>query len=152
MTQSLKQRAMQLLHADGGVLTRDLLRVPGKFGLGQVPARLQPDATTSMICGFCSTGCSLSVHLAQGEAINLSPTTDYSVNLGMACPKGWEALAPLRAPDRATTPLLRGPDGVLRAVDWPAALDAFVKGMRGVQERHGAAAVAFLGTGQIPIE
>ena len=25
----------------------------------------------------------------------------------MACPKGWEALTPLRAPDRATTPLLR---------------------------------------------
>ena len=51
-----------------------------------------------MVCGFCSTGCSLDVHLRDGEAVNLTPTTDYPVNLGMACPKGWEALTPLRRP------------------------------------------------------
>ena len=74
---------------------------------GKVPARLKPDDTTTMVCGFCSTGCGLNVHLKDGQAINLSADTDYPVNLGMACPKGWEALTPLRAPDRATTPLLR---------------------------------------------
>ena len=47
--------------------------------------------------------------------MNLTPATDYPVNLGMACPKGWEALTPLRAPDRATTPLLRDARGKLRA-------------------------------------
>ena len=66
----------------------------------------------------------------------------------MACPKGWEALAPLTAPDRATSPLLRGPDGVLRPVDWATALDAFVRGMRGVQDRHGAAAMVTFTRGQ----
>jgi assimilatory nitrate reductase catalytic subunit len=152
MSSSLKARARGLLHAPDGVLTRDLLRVPGRFGLGQVPERLSPEATTALVCGFCSTGCSLQAHLRQGAAINLTPDPDYPVNLGMACPKGWEALAPLAAADRAVTPLLRGPDGALRPVDWPAALDAFVHGMRGVQERHGPAAAAFLGTGQLPIE
>ena len=34
-------------------------RAPGGFGLGQVPARLKPDATTTVVCGFCSTGCGL---------------------------------------------------------------------------------------------
>ena len=70
-----------------------------------MPARLAPDATTTMVCGFCSTGCGLNVHMRDGRAVNLSADTSYPVNLGMACPKGWEALTPLAAPDRATTPL-----------------------------------------------
>ena len=86
-----------------GPLTEELVLKPGEFGLGQVPARLKPDAAVKTICGFCSTGCGLKVHLRAGEAINLSPEVTYPVNLGMACPKGWEALTPLRAPDRATT-------------------------------------------------
>ena len=85
-----------------GPLTSDLLRTPGQFGLGQVPEKLKPDATTSMVCGFCSTGCGLNIHLQDGQAVNLTPSTDYPVNLGMACPKGWEALATLKSPDRAT--------------------------------------------------
>jgi anaerobic selenocysteine-containing dehydrogenase len=140
------------LRAVDGPLTRELVREPGGFGLGQVPARLVPDATTRMVCGFCSTGCSLDLHLRDGEAVNLTPTVDHPVNLGMACPKGWEALTPLGARDRATTPLLRSARGKLEPVGWPDALDAFVSGVRGVQERHGPAAMAYLSTGQIPTE
>ena len=55
-----------------GPLTQELVLKPGEFGLGKVPARLQPDATTTMVCGFCSTGCGLSVHLRDGKAVNLS--------------------------------------------------------------------------------
>ena len=146
------ERAGRLVRDRQGVLTRELLRAPGGFGLGQVPQRLQPDAATAMVCGYCSVGCSLDVHLKDGQAINLSPTTDYPVNLGMACPKGWEALTPLRAPDRATSPLLRDAGGRLRAVDWPAALATFVSRMKGIQARHGKASVAFLSTGQIAME
>ena len=145
-------RAKQLLHNPHGVLTRDLLRVPGGFGLGQAPQRLAPDRTTTMICGYCSTGCSLDIHLRQGEAVNLSPTTGYAVNLGMACPKGWEALTPLRAPDRAAAPMLRDSSGRLQPVDWPTALHAFVTRTKGIQERHGKDAIAFISTGQIPME
>ncbi|MDQ3304540.1 MAG: nitrate reductase [Actinomycetota bacterium] len=130
----------------------DLARRPGGFGLGQVPARLAPEAVTSMVCGFCAVGCSLDVHLRDGHAVNLSPTTEYPVNLGMACPKGWEALAPLAAPDRATTPLLRDDRGQLQLVSWPEALDTFVSRVRGVQAEHGPASMAFLSTGQIPTE
>ncbi|MBW3614595.1 MAG: nitrate reductase [Actinobacteria bacterium] len=147
-----RRRLLGLLHQREGALTRDLLRRPGGFGLGQLPARLAPDATTPMICGFCSTGCSMDVHLKQGEAVNLSPTTEYPVNLGMACPKGWEALTPLRAPDRATVPLLRGDGGRLVPVSWETALATFVERFKGIQQQHGADAVAFLSTGQIPTE
>ena len=65
-----------LLRRWSGPLTQDLTLHPADFGLGKVPARLRPDATTRSVCGFCSTGCSLDVHLQSGVAVNLTPTAD----------------------------------------------------------------------------
>jgi assimilatory nitrate reductase catalytic subunit len=152
LVRALLDRAGELMHQKDGPLSQQLTRVPGKFGLGQLPARLQPDKTTSVVCGFCSTGCGLDVHIKDGVALHTSPAADYPVNLGKACPKGWEALAPLAASDRAKKPLLRDAHGVQRAVSWPEALDAFVTRFRAIQSAHGPAAVAFLGTGQLPSE
>lgn len=135
-----------------GPLTEELLLEPAKFGLGLVPNRKKPDATTNMVCGFCSTGCSLNVHLSEGKAINLTPTTDYPVNTGMACPKGWEALAPLASRDRGTTPLLRNASGALMEVDWHEAMLNFCSAFKSIQQKHGSESVAFLGTGQMPTE
>ena len=75
MTPSLEAR----LRARQGALTAELVREPGAFGLGQVPARLNPDATTTVVCGFCSTGCGLNVHLKEGSAINLTADPEYPV-------------------------------------------------------------------------
>jgi assimilatory nitrate reductase catalytic subunit len=134
-------------------MTTELVRTPGDFGLGQVPARLKPETVTTTVCGFCSTGCGLKVHLRDGAAVNLTADPNYPVNLGMACPKGWEALTPLAAPDRATTPLLRHPvTGALEPVSWTRAMNEFVTRLKGIQERHGAHSVACLSTGQICTE
>jgi anaerobic selenocysteine-containing dehydrogenase len=141
-----------LLHQEDGPLTRELLLRPGGFGLGQVPDRLAPEATTTLVCGYCSTGCGLNVHLKGGEAVSLTPSTEYPVNLGMACPKGWEALTVLDAPDRATTPLLKSSAGKLTPVDWPTALGAFTSRFREIQRKHGPESVAFLSTGQMVTE
>ena len=153
---SVTARASELwrrtLRQRDGSLTRELVRRPGGFGLGQVPDRLAPDSTASMVCGFCSTGCSLDVHLRGGQAVNLTPTKGYPVNLGMACPKGWEALTPLHAPDRLHRPLLRDQYGEQREVSWPVAADAFVERFKDIQARHGADSVAFISTGQIATE
>jgi anaerobic selenocysteine-containing dehydrogenase len=139
-------------HAKTGPLTRELLLEPGDFGLGRLPAVVKPDATTTSVCGYCSTGCSLNLHLKEEKAVALSPTSDYPVNLGMACPKGWEALTVLDAPDRATTPLLRGTNGRLEPVDWDSAMRTFVERFETIQAEHGNDSVAFLSTGQIPTE
>lgn len=141
------------LRAWTGTLTEELVREPGKFGLGQVPSRLAPDATTTTVCGFCSTGCGLNIQLREGEAINLSADADYPVNLGMACPKGWEALAPLSAPDRGTTPLVRASrGGALEPCTWDRALSLFCEKFKAIKEQHGPESVAFLSTGQITTE
>ena len=130
-----------------GPFTRELVREPGRFGLGQVPTQLAPDATATAICGFCSTGCRLKVHLRDGTAVNLTPDPDYPVNLGMACPKGWEALTPLDAPDRALTPRVDGRDAT-----WGEAAAAFSARMKAIMARHGPGSVAFLSTGQMMTE
>jgi assimilatory nitrate reductase catalytic subunit len=139
----------QLFQQRDGALTRDLAREPGIGDLGQVPRRIAPDAVTGMVCGYCATGCSLDIHLKQGRAVNVSPSAEYPVNLGSACPKGWEALSVLASPERATVPLLREPNGPARPIDWDQALRTFCARIRSIQQQHGPDSVAFLGTGQI---
>jgi anaerobic selenocysteine-containing dehydrogenase len=146
------RRLRPLFRQANGPLTQELVLEPGRFGLGKVPVRLAPDDVTSMVCGFCSTGCALNVHLRKGAAINITPTTDYPVNLGMACPKGWEALTPLAAADRATTPLLRDARVAMRAVDWDTAMQVFTLRLKAIQDQHGPESVAWLGSGQITTE
>ena len=138
-------------------MTDELVLRPAAFGLGHVPSRLDPAATTTSVCGYCSTGCGLKIHLnPQGEAINLTADPAYPVNLGMACPKGWEALTPLAAPDRATAPLVRDRQAenpaAFAPVSWPAALSAFTENFQRIQREHGPHAVAVLSTGQIVTE
>lgn len=131
-----------------GPLTTELLHRPAEFGLGNIPASQgEITQTTKSICGFCSTGCSLTIHSDEHGAKNLTPTTGYPVNLGMACPKGWEALAVLDAPNRARTPLLNG-----APCDWKTAAETFCDRMKETQEKHGKHAIAFISTGQIPFE
>jgi anaerobic selenocysteine-containing dehydrogenase len=130
-----------------GPLTADLVREPSRFGLGQLPKRLQPNGTAKAICGFCSTGCGLKLHLKDGVAINATPDPDYPVNIGTACPKGWEALTPLDAADRGTTPLLDG-----KPTDWQTAAQTFSTRMKHIIQQHGPESVAFISTGQMMVE
>ena len=58
-----------------GELTSELRLAPGGFGLGQIPLTKTPDATTTTVCGFCSTGCGLNVHLRENQAVGLTPAT-----------------------------------------------------------------------------
>ncbi|MGL5097244.1 MAG: molybdopterin-dependent oxidoreductase, partial [Planctomycetia bacterium] len=143
---------LNLLQHENGPLTRELKLDPGGFGLGKVPAKNQPDAVTDTICGFCATGCSLRLHLKDGSAVALSPTVDYPVNIGMACPKGWEALTVLDAPDRATTPLLRDERGRRVPIGWDQALTTMVDRFKAIGAKYGPESIAFISTGQIVVE
>lgn len=142
----------QLLQARDGAMTRELLLHPGQHGLGMTHASMQADATTTAVCGYCSTGCGLRIHIKDGEAVGLTPETKYPVNRGMACPKGWEALRVLDSSDRATAPLLRGLDGQTHEVSWDRALQVFTSRFKAIQKAHGKSSVAFLSTGQIACE
>jgi len=151
-TSSSTNLGLPLLVDRAGPLTRELHLALGGGELGFVPERLRPDATTTMVCGFCSTGCGLDIHLQRGAAVGLTPNVSYPVNQGMACPKGWEALAVLDSPDRATAPLLRDPHGRLSPVSWDQGLRTFTDRMKAIQKVHGPESIAFLSTGQIATE
>ncbi|MCC7375613.1 MAG: nitrate reductase [Verrucomicrobiales bacterium] len=142
----------RLLRRQQGPMTDELSRITASHGLGQVPRRLAPTGIAKAVCGFCSTGCNLQLHLKDGAAVNLSPDPDYPVNLGMACPKGWESLACMTAPDRGTAPWIRREDGSLRTVSWVEAAETFTQRFKDIQRRHGPDSVAWLGTGQITTE
>lgn len=135
-----------------GPLTAELELAPDAFGSSLLPVIHQADAVTRSICGYCSTGCSLDIRTKNGEAVIGTPSHGYPVNLGMACPKGWEAPTVLDAEDRATRPLLRDASGRLAPTTWDTALRTFVERMRGIQQAHGPHSVAFLSTGQIATE
>ena len=143
-------KASTLFRSFEGPLTSSLVREPGKFGLGQLPKKLSPQQTTSSVCCYCSVGCSLSLHIKDGQAVNLSPNKDYPVNLGMACPKGWDALNPIRSPERAKTPLSRNSRGeAMKAIDWEEASRIFCERFKKIQSDHGQDSIAFLSTGPV---
>ncbi|GIW96605.1 MAG: nitrate reductase catalytic subunit [Pirellulaceae bacterium] len=119
---------------------------------GHVPRRLLPDQIVDSVCGYCSTGCSLRVHLREDEAVTVTGTPTYPVNRGMACPKGWEAVRVLQASDRATAPLLRIGRRDWKRLSWNDAINLFVQRMKAIQQQYGRDAVAFLGTGQLTTE
>lgn len=146
------QAISHLLRQWDGKHTEALAFADGMDQLGKIPARLTPDQTTTSVCGFCSTGCGLYLHLKAGEAINLSADPLHPVNLGKACPKGWEALAPLKSEDRATIPLMKEANGQRKAISWHEALKLFCDRFKSIQQTHGSESVAFLSTGQIPTE
>ncbi len=146
------KKMQNLFYQKEGRLSQELVLESSLLGLGKLPKRLLPDRTINLVCGFCSTGCSLTVHIKENKAVNLTPTKNYPVNLGEACPKGWEALSPLGSQDRATTPYLRDHSGKLTAVDWDTALKTFVSRFKKIQENYGKESIAFLSTGQITTE
>ena len=149
----LPETLRRLIYAPTGPLTRELLLNASVGGLsGQVDAH-DADAIVRSVCGYCSTGCSLNIHMQNGSGVSISPTTQYPVNLGMACPKGWQALDVLDAPDRATSPLLRyHRNEQRRAVSWNEALHVFCTRFKAIQEKFGPESIGFLSTGQIPTE
>ncbi|MBN1630328.1 MAG: molybdopterin-dependent oxidoreductase, partial [Thermoleophilia bacterium] len=110
------------------------------------------DQITTTTCGYCSTGCNLTVRLVEGLAPKVTATPDYPVNSGKACPKGFQLLGHLDAPTRARTPLLRNDNGDLEPISWDTALRVFVDRLKDLQRRHGPESIALLGTGQITCE
>jgi len=148
----MKNILTNLVYQREGKLTEELELASAAHGLGKLPKRLLPETVMEAVCGYCSTGCRLKMHIKDGETVNLTPDENYPVNLGEACPKGWESLTPLKSSERATTPYLKNSHGKLEPVNWDTALTAFVDRFKNIQGKHGDESVAFLSTGQICTE
>ena len=147
----LFHRFSQMLKERQGPLTEEL-RLSSTSSHGMLPDRLLPDKTSASICGYCSTGCQLHLHSKKNKPINVTASASYPVNLGAACPKGWESLSVLDSKDRGTMPLLKDVNGRQQIVSWDIALETFCSRFKSIQKLHGNESTAWIGTGQITNE
>jgi formate dehydrogenase major subunit len=99
------------------------------------------DRVVATTCGYCGVGCTLDVHVRDGEIAAVTPNHASPTNRGHACVKGRFAHGFVRSPDRITTPLLRR-NGKLVPASWDEAIAFVAEGLQTIRARHGADAIA----------
>ena len=111
--------------------------------------------STPTHCPYCALQCATTLTATGGPA-GTPPVAvsgrDFPTNRGGLCRKGWTAPAVLTAPDRLTTPLVRGDDGELHPATWDGALGLVAETVRALQQAHGRDAVAVFGGGGLTNE
>jgi assimilatory nitrate reductase catalytic subunit len=110
---------------------------------------LRPEAETH--CPYCALQCGTRLSGDREVGVKVEPT-DFPVNRGRLCQKGWTAPEVLGAADRLTRPLVRGPDGRLTGTSWDVALETVAERLRGIRDRHGPDALAVFGGGGLTNE
>ncbi|MFD4374463.1 molybdopterin oxidoreductase family protein [Streptomyces sp. NPDC058486] len=101
-------------------------------------------------CPYCALQCGTTLSRKDGS-VRVEPS-DFPVNRGGLCLKGWTAPAVLDAKDRLYRPLVRGRTGEHSPVAWDTALDLTADRLRALREEHGPDAVAVFGGGGLTNE
>ncbi|MFZ5825156.1 MAG: molybdopterin oxidoreductase family protein [Bacillota bacterium] len=93
---------------------------------------------TATHCCFCGMQCGMLLRTSEqtGRVVGVEPRYDWPVNEGRLCPKGVLAYTQLDHPERLLKPRIRR-GGRLVEASWDEALEATVRGIRSVQEKHG---------------
>ena len=82
----------------------------------------------------------------------IAGNSEFPVNKGALCIKGWTAAGTLNHPERLRSPLMRDADGRLAPVSWDAAMTRIVSEFKRTQEDYGADAVGVFGGGSLTNE
>nr|WP_312864620.1 molybdopterin oxidoreductase family protein [Saccharopolyspora phatthalungensis] len=105
--------------------------------------------TVATHCPYCALQCGTQL-TRERRGVSVRPT-DFPVNRGGLCQKGWTAPALLDIPDRLRNPLVRR-DGGLTPVDWDTALDTIATRIDRIRRDHGPDAVGVFGGGGLTNE
>ena len=109
---------------------------------------------TETHCPYCALQCGIRL-TPEKASVRLEPT-DFTVNKGGLCAKGWTAAELLDHRDRLLTPLVRKEAGdrtsPLREATWDEALDRIVTAITASQERYGPDSVGAFGGGGLTNE
>ncbi|MEV8593825.1 molybdopterin oxidoreductase family protein [Streptomyces sp. NPDC052012] len=109
-----------------------------------------PATSVATHCPYCALQCGTRLgHEARGTVVEPS---DFPVNDGRLCQKGWTAPALLDVTDRLLHPLVRDADGRLVPADWDTALDTVAHRLRRIRDEHGPDALAVFGGGGLTNE
>ncbi|WP_189053294.1 molybdopterin oxidoreductase family protein [Longimycelium tulufanense] len=101
-------------------------------------------------CPYCALQCGTALRRENGR-VTVRPT-DFPVNHGGLCQKGWTAPALLDTPDRLLDPLVRGRNGELVPVDWDTALDTVAGRLHHIRTEDGPDALGVFGGGGLTNE
>ncbi|GAA1551596.1 NADH-quinone oxidoreductase subunit G [Streptomyces globosus] len=89
------------------------------------------------VCEHCAGGCATRTDHRRGKVMRRMAAEDPEVNEEWICDKGRFAFRYAQRPDRLTTPLVRGANGVLEPASWPEALGASAAGLAAAHGRAG---------------
>ncbi|MFI1149221.1 NADH-quinone oxidoreductase subunit G [Streptomyces sp. NPDC020817] len=89
------------------------------------------------VCEHCAGGCATRTDHRRGKVLRRMAAEDPEVNEEWICDKGRFGFRYAQRPDRLTTPLVRGADGVLAPASWPEALEAAAAGLAAARGRAG---------------
>ncbi|MFD7262514.1 NADH-quinone oxidoreductase subunit G [Streptomyces sp. NPDC059874] len=89
------------------------------------------------VCEHCAGGCATRTDHRRGKVLRRLAAEDPEVNEEWVCDKGRFGFRYAQRPDRLTTPLVRGTDGVLAPASWPEALEAAANGLAAARGRAG---------------
>jgi NADH-quinone oxidoreductase subunit G len=95
--------------------------------------------STPSVCEHCASGCRQRTDHRRGTVMRRMAGDAMEVNEEWNCDKGRWAFQYATQPDRLTTPMVRGEDGVLRPATWPAAFEAAARGLLEARDGLGAA-------------
>ncbi|MFC7340393.1 molybdopterin oxidoreductase family protein [Saccharopolyspora griseoalba] len=105
--------------------------------------------TVTTHCPYCALQCGTQL-TRERRGVSVRPT-DFPVNRGGLCQKGWTAPSLLEVDDRIRRPLVRR-DGALQPASWDTALEVIADGIRRVRGAHGPDAVGVFGGGGLTNE
>ncbi len=94
------------------------------------------------VCTSCPVGCNVTATIREGKVKRILSRNHPEVDRGWLCDKGRFSYPHLRAEDRITTPLRRGPKGLVE-IGWDEALDEVERLLR---EAEGSIVTALSGS------
>ena len=104
-----------------------------------------PDSWTHTTCPYCGVGCEMEVGVKDGRILGVRPVLNSPVSRGHLCVKGRYGTGFVGASDRVLEPAVRR-EGEWVKVSWDEALDEAAAAIRRIKEKHGPAAIGFLGS------
>jgi predicted molibdopterin-dependent oxidoreductase YjgC len=104
--------------------------------------RLRDVKEVDTVCGYCGTGCNLTLHVKGNEIARVTSKED-TINEGWLCVKGRFGYRFVDSPDRLKKPLIKK-NGEFVEASWEEALDHIASRFKEIRAKHGADALAGL--------
>ncbi|HSX68765.1 molybdopterin oxidoreductase family protein [Nocardioides sp.] len=107
--------------------------------------------STTTHCPYCSLQCGM--RLSGARTVEVSEWSEFPVNKGAMCRKGFTSAQLLKHPERITTPLIKDDaTGEYRAVPWDEALDFVAGRLTELRDEHGPDSIGIFGGGGLTNE